>query len=1010
MAMLRRQKDTDAARRKKTGRPIFRTIFNAMMLVMLVEVVLLAVSIAITNVDGRLNQNAKDMLNMQVRNRVSYVQDLMQDAQNLTDLSEHINNTVLAMQEEGQLDLAELNTSREKSDALLTAIAPELVSTLRAKPVSGIFVVLNTVNLHNLDVGCGLPGIYLRDLDPDARPSGDNADLMIERGSSAVVKKLGITTDKSWQPTLRYYGLKDNGFLKTPFQTAWEDGARLNAEDYGRWTTSAYKIGNDSRTAIAYSQPLILPDGTIYGVVGVELLTSYLQTKLPYSELQDGNTGTYFLVSTTADEEDTSFIVSKAVTSSEDMITSEAPAGMMNCELRADECWLTLRNKDYYAVALPITLYSRNAPFSNERWLLIGTVNSKVLFAFADNVRNVIAIAIVFTLVLGALGSLVVARNLAYPVELLYHEVVDGQEKKQFPQLSHTNIRELDRLADALTSLNSELLNNSTKFLRIMDMASVELGGYELRFDTGSVYVTDNFFALLGASQPKDHFLSVRRFEEKLSNIQLSHPCTTTAEGDKMLTIRKEGETRYIMLRVTNDQTTQVGLAEDVTATTLERMRIEHERDYDILTGLYNRQAFHRVSEELFRDPHQLGVAALLMMDLDNLKHINDTYGHDWGDQYIRRTGQCLRDNTPAGTVCARLSGDEFLVLFHGYRSRDAVREKIDRLTKAMQQSVALLPSGNALHISLSGGIAWYPDDGQDWETLKKYADFAMYQVKHSEKGRVEEFDIGVYNREAYAERTRREFRQLLSNAQVFYCFQPIFSARSGRVVAYEALMRSDLPTLRSPATIMKLAREQGALYEIERITFTKALETFDSLCRAGSVSGDAMLFVNSIANTCLSHEDGKYINSHWHELCRRMVVEVTEEEEIDYEALERKRNAPGFSGMFALDDYGSGYSNENTLLQLAPRFVKVDITIIRGIDTSPDKQQILRNMVAYAHPRSMKIVAEGVETAAELRTVIELGADLLQGYFLARPAIAPGDIAPEAAGIIQELQRRKKD
>ena len=1008
--MLRRQKDTDAARRKKTGRPIFRTIFNAMMLVMLVEVVLLAVSIAITNVDGRLNQNAKDMLNMQVRNRVSYVQDLMQDAQNLTDLSEHINNTVLAMQEEGQLDLAELNTSREKSDALLTAIAPELVSTLRAKPVSGIFVVLNTVNLHNLDVGCGLPGIYLRDLDPDARPSEDNADLMIERGSSAVVKKLGITTDKSWQPTLRYYGLKGNGFFKTPFQTAWEDGARLNAEDYGRWTTSAYKIGNDSRTAIAYSQPLILPDGTIYGVVGVELLTSYLQTKLPYSELQDGNTGTYFLVSTTADEEDTSFIVSKAVTSSEDMITSEAPAGMMNCELRADECWLTLRNKDYYAVALPITLYSRNAPFSNERWLLIGTVNSKVLFAFADNVRNVIAIAIVFTLVLGALGSLVIARNLAYPVELLYHEVVDGQEKKQFPQLSHTNIRELDRLADALTSLNSELLNNSTKFLRIMDMASVELGGYELRFDTGSVYVTDNFFALLGAPQPKDHFLSVRRFEEKLSNIQLSHPCTTTAEGDKILTIRREGETRYIMLRVTNDQTTQVGLAEDVTATTLERMRIEHERDYDILTGLYNRQAFHRVSEELFRDPHQLGVAALLMMDLDNLKHINDTYGHDWGDQYIRRTGQCLRDNTPAGTVCARLSGDEFLVLFHGYRSRDAVREKIDHLTNAMQQSVALLPSGNALHISLSGGIAWYPDDGQDWETLKKYADFAMYQVKHADKGRVEEFDIGVYNREAYAERTRREFRQLLSNAQVFYCFQPIFSARSGRVVAYEALMRSDLPTLRSPATIMKLAREQGALYEIERITFTKALETFDSLCRAGSVSEEAMLFVNSIANTCLSHEDGKYINNHWHELCRRMVVEITEEEAIDYEALEKKRNAPGFSGMFALDDYGSGYSNENTLLQLAPRFIKVDIAIIRGIDTSPDKQQILRNVVAYAHPRSMKIVAEGVETAAELRKVIELGTDLLQGYFLARPAIVPGDIAPEAVAIIRELQRQKKD
>ena len=1005
MAMLRRQKDTDAARRKKTGRPIFRTIFNAMMLVMLVEVVLLAVSIAITNVDGRLNQNAKDMLNMQVRNRVSYVQDLMQDAQNLTDLSEHINNTVLAMQEEGQLNLAELNTSREKSDALLTAIAPELVNTLRAKPVSGIFVVLNTVNLHNLDVGCGLSGIYLRDLDPDARPSEDNADLMIERGSSAVVKKLGITTDKSWQPTLRYYGLKGNGFSKTPFQTAWEDGARLNAEDYGRWTPSAYKIGNDSRTAIAYSQPLILPDGTIYGVVGVELLTSYLQTKLPYSELQDGNTGTYFLVSTTADEEDTSFIVSKAVTSSEDMITSEAPAGMMNCELRADECWLTLRNKDYYAVALPITLYSRNAPFSNERWLLIGTVNSKVLFAFADNVRNVIAIAIVFTLVLGALGSLVIARNLAYPVELLYHEVVDGQEKKQFPQLSHTNIRELDRLADALTSLNSELLNNSTKFLRIMDMASVELGGYELRYDTGSVYVTKNFFALLGAPEVDGSSLTVRTFGELLEHIQLARPCTVVnAEGDKVLTVVQGGRTRYIMLRVTTEDRVQVGLAEDVTAATQERLRIERERDYDVLTGLYNRQAFHRVSHELFQNPERLGVAALLMMDLDDLKHINDTYGHDWGDHYIQNTGRCIAEHSPPGTVCARLSGDEFLLLFYGYPGREQLREKLKALTRAMQQAVVVLPSGSDLHISISGGVAWYPEDGRDIETLKKYADFAMYQVKHSTKGQMKDFDIGVYNQEAYIARTRREFHQLISEERMYYYFQPIFSAQTGRVHAYEALMRSDLPTLRSPATIMKLAREQGALYEIERLTFRKALEGFDNLRSKNLVDRQALIFINSIASVCLRREDSEYMDQRWHELRRQMVIEITEEEEMNREALEIKRHAPGFSGMFALDDYGSGYSNEGSLLELAPRFIKVDISIIRGIDSDPDKQQILRNVVRYAQPHSMQIIAEGVETAAEMRTVIDLGADLLQGYFLARPAAVPDPIAPEAAEIIRAI------
>ena len=991
-------------------KPIFRTILFSMMAVLLAEVILLSTGIGLTNVSGRLNQNAKQIVNMQVRNRASYLQDMLIRAQELTDISTTINNLTQQMLQDGTISLDTMDQSSEAADPLMEAAAPYLVSALRARPVTGIFLVINTHDLVEKEVGSPMPSIYLRDLDPDARPSERKADLMIERSSAAVVKALGITTDKSWSTALDYRGLTSSGFVCTVFQTAWEDDEKLDAADYGRWLTQTYKLTGDERTAIAYSQPLILPDGTVYGVIGVEILTSYLETKMPYQELQDGGQGTYLLVSTTSGLSDPELFLTLMAGDGLDANVIDAGVEKITCRQTDGERWLTLNDETGYAAVQNLDLYSRNAPFSNEKWLLVGTVRSSILFRFARTVQQVITSAVLLTLLLGAVSSLLVSRGLARPAEQLYCEVLAANGKQTFPKFSHTGIRELDRFAEAITQLNSSLVTNSTKFLRIMDMASVELGGYELRFDTGSVYVTDNFFALLGAPQPKDCFLSVRRFEEKLSHIQLSHPCTTTAEGDKMLTIRKEGETRYIMLRVTNDQTTQVGLAEDVTAATLERMRIEHERDYDILTGLYNRRAFHRVSEELFRDPHQLGVAALLMMDLDNLKHINDTYGHDWGDQYIRRTGQCLRDNTPAGTVCARLSGDEFLVLFHGYRSRDAVREKIDCLTNAMRQSVALLPSGNALHISLSGGIAWYPDDGQDWETLKKYADFAMYQVKHSEKGRVEEFDIGVYNREAYAERTRREFRQLLSNAQVFYCFQPIFSARSGRVVAYEALMRSDLPTLRSPATIMKLAREQGALYEIERITFTKALETFDSLCRAGSVSGDAMLFVNSIANTCLSHEDGKYINSHWHELCHRMVVEITEEEEIDYEALERKRNAPGFSGMFALDDYGSGYSNENTLLQLAPRFVKVDITIIRGIDTSPDKQQILRNVVAYAHPRSMKIVAEGVETAAELRTVIELGADLLQGYFLARPAIVPGAIAPEAVAIIQELQRRAKD
>ena len=997
--------------KNRPERTVFYHIFATMMLVLTVELLMATASILAVNVTGQLDENAKDLLTMRVRNRASYVQELLRNAEDLVQLSEQITATTQQLLKSGDISLDTLDNSSEQSDALLVALAPQLLDALRTKQVTGIFIMLNTHDLDTCELGKKMPGIYLRDLDPDARPSERNSDLLLERASATVVKKLGIGTDKGGQPAFPYQGNTKGGILRSVFQAAYKDGASLSAENYGRWTTNSYCLAGDDRNAIAYSMPLILPDGTVYGVVGVELLTEYLKTKLPFTELDEDKAGTYFIVTTTDVQTDSALTLRKTVTSGEDLVTADAPLGVLNCRSDGNGGnWLELGSKRYYMVLEPLQLYNRNAPFAAEKWFLAGTMEQSVLLAFSDRVRKVMLATILVTLVLGVLGSLLVSARLARPINRLYREVIDAQEKKTFPHLSRTAIREVDRFAETITQLSKELVTNSTKFLRIMDMASVEIGGYELRTDTGNVFVTDNFFSLLGKPGITGKPLSVRRFEKVLKGIREKNPCDRTAEGDELLTIQQPDGVRYIMLRSTIEGHAKIGLAEDVTAAVLERKRIEHERDYDILTGLYNRQAFNRVCTELFAAPERMGVAALMMMDLDNLKHINDTYGHDWGDQYIRRTGQCLRDNTPAGTVCARLSGDEFLVLFHGYRSRDVVREKIDRLTNAMQQSVALLPSGNALHISLSGGIAWYPDDGQDWETLKKYADFAMYQVKHADKGQVQEFDIGVYNREAYAERTRREFRQLLSNAQVFYCFQPIFSARSGKVAAYEALMRSDLPTLRSPATIMKLAREQGALYEIERITFTKALETFDSLCRAGSVSGEAMLFVNSIASTCLTQADVDYIDSRWRELRRRMVIEITEEEEIDYEALERKRNAPGFSGMFALDDYGSGYSNENTLLQLAPRFIKVDIAIIRGIDTSPDKQQILRNVVAYAHPRSMKIVAEGVETAAELRTVIELGVDALQGYFLARPAIVPGAIASEAAAIIGELQRRKKD
>ena len=167
------------------------------------------------------------------------------------------------------------------------------------------------------------------------------------------------------------------------------------------------------------------------------------------------------------------------------------------------------------------------------------------------------------------------------------------------------------------------------------------------------------------------------------------------------------------------------------------------------------------------------------------------------------------------------------------------------------------------------------------------------------------------------------------------------------------------------------------------------------------------MLFINSMPDQCLTPEDAGAFHKRFSTLQNRIVLEITEDEYLGLEALEVKRNYPGFSGYFALDDYGSGYNGEKNLLLLQPRFVKVDVVFIRGIDTNPDRQQLVSGLVTYAHGRNMKVVAEGIETAEELQKVLELGVDLFQGYFLARPAAVPGTISPQAEEIIKNFRKQ---
>ena len=993
---------------------IFHTILRSMLWILFIEIALLVGILYLCRINTSLEQNAVDILQIQTENRQNYLQGQMLDAQDLSSLAGKINAVTQAMLDDGEISLDTLDSGSDAASPLLLSIGDSLISSMRHRPITGIFVVLNTHDLDTREKGEPLPCLYLRDLDPDSAPSQRNSDLMLVRAPAQVVQSLYIATDTSWTPSINYGANGSSGVLYPVFQAAYHGNGELDAADYGHWTSSPYTLSGDDHSAIAYTIPLILDDGTVYGVLGVEILESYLQALLPGTELQNDSSGTYLLG-----------VASNSAIGKDDLtvsVISASPAA--NAPQQSYDQTLLLKPSKRggyqsdsplglcHAAVAPLTLYNRNAPFSNEQMLLIGSVPVSALYAFSGYVLRFLIIAVLVVLTAGLFSSLVLARKLSRPISRLSDEVAHARESRSsIPMLSATGIIELDRFSSAFTQLGREVLDTSTKFLRIMDMASVELGGYELRSAPDSIYVTDNFFDLLGMPGVDADDLTAQSFRELLQRFERSCPHSPAPDGAMLYHIRlPSGKERYLRIETTHEDGTQVGLAEDATANTLEKLRIEHECDYDSLTDLYNRRAFHRICAEFFCSPEKLGHAALLMFDLDNLKQINDTFGHDWGDEYIRRTGECFAKNAPARTVCARISSDEFNALFYGYNDQDTLRADIRALKAALEHSVVQLPSGRELRVSVSGGIAWYPESSTNLITLRKYADFAMYQVKLSRKGELLEFDPEVYRTSLQERRCHEEFRRLINEELVTYHFQPIIDAKDGSVFAYEALMRVDLPTLHSPADVLRLAREENCLHEVERITFFCASSAYQALENAGKVVPSALLFINSIASQYLTPDELSEYSARYASILPRIVIEITEEEVLDPKALRIKQTIRGSSGAFALDDYGSGYSNERSLLELSPNYIKIDLSIIRDIDTDANKRQIVSNTVSYAHQRGMKVVAEGLETADEVRTVLSLGVDLLQGFFLAMPQVEPGGVSEESLAVIAEMHSQSDE
>ena len=726
---------------KKTGRTVFHTAMQPLVMLILLQAAILLVSLYLSGIFSQVNSNERSILGKQVVNRANYLEiQMTQQWSDIAELAQSINRKTQAAIEQGAIRLDLLENDSKEASKLIGMICTDMIETMYRNKNSGIYVIFNTSSLDgNVEPKTGF---HVRDFDPTVNATTQYSDLLLECAPISTVKAMNISTDTGWDT--RYdFGTAYGDYFRKPFMEAYRAMRKLEAVDYACWNSSAQ---SSLPSGLTYSMPLMLEDGTLYGVLGVELLDDYVGDSLPYDELGFGTDGTYMLA-----------LFDKG--------TNRATLKMVSgkTRLRRGETIALTPGKDgSYAFEQDgkkivtqmdrLTVYDMYAPFDSETWVLMGATTAQSLYAFSKRVSRMILLAIALMLIFDAAGSVLIARRLSKPIEKLSKEVdIARMNENGIPRLSITGIREIDHFAEAFAELSREAINTSTRFLRMLDMASVDIAGCE--FDTSKeadvtpAFATDNFFPLLGVPNGDAGNVTlgqIKMLQSKMTDSILS----VEKKGDStLLHVRSlDGKERYVRLKETQIESRTIVLAEDVTTSTLERLRIERERDYDLLTGLYNRRAFYRFAGRMFDRPDKMKHAAVVMMDLDNLKRTNDTFGHEWGDRYIHEAAVCFLRNIPDGTLCARVSGDEFNILFCGYDSREAVQRAIDRLVSGVENSHFNLPDGQATRIHVSGGIAWYPEDGTELMELIKCADFAMYQMKRNEKGRFGVFDRTQYN------------------------------------------------------------------------------------------------------------------------------------------------------------------------------------------------------------------------------------------------------------------------
>lgn len=984
----------------KKSRPFSAKLFAPMVMLSVLQLCCFIAVLIFGGEFSYIKQYGYNTLTEKTANRKNYVENMLtQKTAKVIETERDITGKVTDILNEENLTIEDIKTNKELNKKILSESAESLIYLLRTNQVNDAYIILDTGNLYNSDGNERAAGLYFRDLDLSDNRMLDNKDLFMEMGLSEVAKNSGISLDYEWSPNLKLNEMnKENfDFYYTTMANA-RNSQHPNVYNLGYWTGYS-KISPSAQPSMKYTVPLISEDGNVYGIIGIGLMEKTVISAIPANDfIKDG--ACYMLSKSNGDD------VFSTVSRSGSFYTkldhkalkydksNELSSGIYSFgESKGSQIIGSIQS---------LNLYKSGSPYIREQWAVISAADEDIILTIYNGLFKMIIISSAIALVLNLLCAAIINKKMTDPVKRMTHKLADFKSEGDIITFDFSNIDEIDTLAKAITELQINIKENSSRVSKIISMADVGIGVFMCDLSNQSVFVGESVFKLLSLDSgvEEDVTITLNEFKYYIKKFDQENKVFSSGIfednfiGDNSSTnieivyySPEDKRKHWFKFSLTRDNETVIGLIQDTTNLVIEKKKIEYERDYDLTTGLFNRRAFYNRIDELFSHPELLKTAAFIMWDLDNLKYVNDTYGHDFGDDYIKTAANVFKTFRGYGGIVSRLSGDEFIIFLYGFETKDDIRSAIKQVREQLNNSCCILSDGSEYKIRASGGISWYPDDSDSYEMLVKYADFAMYTIKHKTKGSIAEFDFSVYSKDSILVVGVEEMNRIIDEEAIKYAFQGIVSVKTGEIYGYEALMRPQSNILKSAPEFIRIARTGAKLYEIERLTWLHAMTAFRQQCEKGNISKDAKIFINTLLNTMIKDSDLNIVEKENKDYLDRIVIEFLESDKAEGKYLKNKQEtAQKWGAMTALDDFGSGYNSEYALINYEPDIIKIDRSIIGGCDRDISRTNIINNLVQLAATKNILVLAEGVETYSEMQTVISCGVDLIQGYYISRP------------------------